>query len=114
MYNILVTSCNGRLGNEFSPVVKENVIYIIIRKNKNVDTINQIHHYSKEGICSWYDFAVAFNEAIDHNCNIKPCHSNEFPSKVTRPSYSVLDNAKIKNALEIEIPYWKDSMIKPI
>lgn len=87
-----------------------NVIYTIIQKNDIADISNQIYHYSNEGVCSWYDFAVAINEASGHNCNVMPCHSNEFPSKVTRPSFSVLDKTKIKSALEIEIPFWKDSM----
>lgn len=86
-----------------------NVIYTIIQKNES-DIKNQIYHYSNEGVCSWYDFAVAINEVSGHNCNVMPCHSNEFPSKVTRPSFSVLDKTKIKSALEIEIPYWKVSV----
>lgn len=87
-----------------------NVIYTIIQNN-NTDIRNQIFHFSNEGVCSWYDFAVVINEASGHNCNIKPCHSDEFPSKVTRPSYSVLDKSKLKNQLDIEIPYWKVSML---
>jgi dTDP-4-dehydrorhamnose reductase len=88
-----------------------NVIYTIIHKSDNADIRNQIYHYSNEGVCSWYDFAVAINEAFGHNCIVEPCHSNEFPSKVTRPSFSVLDKFKIKDMLGIEIPYWKDSML---
>lgn len=91
-----------------------NVIYTIIQKNENADIRNQIYHFSNEGVCSWYDFAVAINEASGNKCKIKPCHSNEFPSRVTRPSFSVLDKFKIKDVLGIEIPYWKDSMIKSI
>ena len=91
-----------------------NVIYTIIQKNDNSDIRNQIYHYSNEGVCSWYDFAVAINEASGNKCKIKPCHSNEFPSRVTRPSFSVLDKSKIKDVLGIEIPYWNDSMIKSI
>lgn len=87
-----------------------NVIYTIIQKNES-DIKNQIYHYSNEGVCSWYDFAVAINEIFEHNCKVEPCHSDEFSSKVTRPSFSVLDKKKIKSALEIEIPYWKKSLI---
>lgn len=87
-----------------------NVIYTIIQKGDNANIKNQIYHYSNEGVCSWYDFAMAINEASGHSCNVKPCHSDEFPSKVTRPSYSVLDKTKIKNAFEIEIPHWRKSM----
>lgn len=90
-----------------------NVIYTIIQRDE-ADIKNQIYHFSNEGVCSWYDFAVAINEAFGHNCNIKPCHSNEFPSKVTRPSFSVLDKTKLKNALGIEIQYWHDSLYRCI
>lgn len=88
-----------------------NIIYKITQRSDNKNIKNQIYHYSNEGVCSWYDFAIAINEAFAHNCNIRPCHSDEFPSKVTRPSYSVLDKTKIKNVLGIEIPYWKESML---
>ncbi|HHX70460.1 MAG TPA: dTDP-4-dehydrorhamnose reductase, partial [Gallicola sp.] len=91
-----------------------NVIYTIIQKNNNTDIRNQIYHFSNEGVCSWYDFAVAINEASGNNCKIQPCHSNEFQSRVTRPNFTVLDKSKIKDVLGIEIPYWKDSMIKSI
>jgi dTDP-4-dehydrorhamnose reductase len=86
-----------------------NVIHKIIMKNDK-DIKNQVYHYSNEGVCSWYDFAVAINEAFGHNCKVIPCHSDEFPSKVTRPSYSVLDKTKIKEALGIEIRNWRESM----
>jgi dTDP-4-dehydrorhamnose reductase len=85
------------------------VIYIIIQK-EDIGIKDQIYHFSNEGVCSWYDFAVAINEMSGHNCYIQPCHSEEFSSKVTRPNYSVLDKTKIKNMLGIEIPYWRDSM----
>ena len=87
-----------------------NVIYTIIEK-EDPNIKNQIYHFSNEGVCSWYDFAVAINELSGNNCNIQPCHSDEFLSKVTRPSYSVLDKTKLKNALGIEIPYWRVSML---
>jgi len=87
-----------------------NVIYTIIQRDK-ADIKNQIYHFSNEGVCSWYDFAVAINEISEHNCNIQPCHSDEFPSKVTRPNYSVLDKTKIKNELGVEIKYWRNSIV---
>lgn len=86
-----------------------NVIHKIIIKNDK-EIKNQVYHFSNEGVCSWYDFTVAINEVFGHNCKVLPCHSNEFPSKVTRPSYSVLDKTKIKKALGIEIQYWRESM----
>lgn len=70
-----------------------------------------IYHFSNEGVCSWYDFAVEIaNVAGNTACRINPCHSSEFPSPVTRPSYSVLDKTKIKNTFDIDIPHWRESM----
>ena len=72
-----------------------------------------IYHYSNEGVCSWYDFATMIAEyAGNTDCKIRPCHSNEFPSPVVRPSYSVLDKTKIKETFGIEIPYWVESLKK--
>lgn len=72
-----------------------------------------IYHFSNEGVCSWYDFTKMIAQFSGHNaCDIQPCHSNEFPSPVKRPSYSVLDKTKIKEAFGIQIPYWTDSLKK--
>lgn len=70
-----------------------------------------IYHYSNEGVCSWYDFTKTIAEiAGNKDCDIQPCHSNEFPSPVKRPSYSVLDKTKIKETFGLSIPYWMDSL----
>lgn len=70
-----------------------------------------IYHYSNEGVCSWYDFTKAIAEYAGHTaCDIQPCHSDEFPSKVIRPSYSVLDKTKIKTTFGLKVPYWTDSL----
>ena len=74
-----------------------------------------VYHYSNEGVCSWFDFTKMIAEYSGQTtCDIQPCHSNEFPSPVTRPSYSVLDKTKIKNTFGIKIPYWTDSLKKCI
>lgn len=70
-----------------------------------------IYHFSNEGVCSWYDFTKTIAAMAGHTeCDIQPCHSNEFPSPVKRPAYSVLDKTKIKEAFGIRIPYWTDSL----
>ncbi|MCM1178003.1 MAG: dTDP-4-dehydrorhamnose reductase [Bacteroidales bacterium] len=70
-----------------------------------------IYNYSNEGVCSWYDFAKAVAEYSGHDrCIIYPCHSDEFPSKVVRPAYSVLDKTKIKETFGISVPHWRDSL----
>lgn len=70
-----------------------------------------IYHYSNEGVCSWYDFTkmIAMLAGND-TCDIRPCHSDEFPSPVVRPAYSVLDKTKFKNTFGIEVPFWLDSL----
>ena len=70
-----------------------------------------IYHFSNEGVCSWYDFAVEIAAVAGNTgCRVNPCHSSEFPSPVTRPSYSVLDKTKIKETFDIDIPHWRESM----
>lgn len=70
-----------------------------------------IYHFSNEGVCSWFDFAKMTAEyAGNTGCDVLPCHSDEFPSPVKRPSYSVLDKTKIKETFGLKIPYWTDSL----
>lgn len=69
-----------------------------------------IYHFSGEGVCSWYDFAVEICRMFGNECDILPCHSDEFPSKVRRPHFSVLDKTKVKAAFGIKIPHWRQSL----
>ena len=85
------------------------------RVEKSTYQKSGIYHYSNEGVCSWYDFTKMIAEYNGTTrCDIQPCHSNEFPSPVTRPSYSVLDKTKIKETFGIKVPYWTDSLKKCI
>lgn len=90
------------------------VIFDIIENKKYSDN-SGIYHFSNEGVCSWYDFTKMIAEYSGHiQCKVKPCHSDEFPSPVKRPAYSVLDKTKIKETFHIEIPYWTESLKKCI
>lgn len=72
-----------------------------------------IYHFSNEGVCSWYDLTKMIDEySSQTSCDIQPCHSDEFPSPVKRPSFSVLDKTKVKKVFGINIPYWTDSLKK--
>jgi len=72
---------------------------------------NGIYHFSNEGVCSWFDFSKMIAEYAGNNsCDIQPCHSEEFPSSVKRPAYSVLDKTKVKETFGISIPYWTVSL----
>ena len=94
-------------------------IYDIV-ENRKYEGKDGIYHYSNEGVCSWFDFTKMIqqiavelktqNSELITQCDIQPCHSNEFPSPVKRPSYSVLDKTKIKEVFGVKVPYWTDSL----
>lgn len=72
-----------------------------------------IYLYSNEGIATWYDFTVEiFKDANITNCKVSPITTDQYPTKATRPKYSVLDKTKIKQAFDLEIPQWQDSLAK--
>lgn len=87
-----------------------DAIFDII-ENRRFSGNEGIYHYSNEGVCSWFDFTKAISDIAGHDtCDIQPCHSDEFPSKVVRPSYSVLDKTKFKDTFNLKVPYWTDSL----
>lgn len=87
----------------------KTICYII--ENKLYEKFTGIYHYSNEGVCSWYDFTVQIaNLAGNASCRIRPCYSEEYPSPVERPAYSVLDKTKIKTDFEIIVPYWTEPL----
>ena len=71
-----------------------------------------VYHFTDEGVCSWYDFAVEIAAAAGHDtCRIIPCHTSEFPTKAQRPAYSVLDKTKFKETFQMDIPHWREALI---
>ena len=89
-----------------------SAIFDIIENRKDEGNTG-IYHYSNEGVCSWFDFTKMIAEyAGQTTCDIQPCHSDEFPSPVKRPAFSVLDKTKVKETFGITIPYWTDSLKK--
>lgn len=90
-----------------------SLIYKVIEE-KMYEKHQGIYHFSNEGVCSWYDFAKEIAFLSNNDCNIQPCHSSEFPSKVNRPAFSVLDKTKVKVDFAYNIPYWRDSLVKCI
>lgn len=82
-----------------------------IIENRKYEGNTGIYHYSNEGVCSWFDFTKMISEFAGYKeCDVQPCHSEEFPSPVKRPSFSVLDKTKVKKAFGIKVPYWTDSL----
>ena len=73
---------------------------------------SDIYHYSNEGVCSWYDFALEIVELSGINCTIAPINTEEYPLPAVRPFYSVLNKGKIKKDFGIKIPHWKESFTR--
>ena len=80
-------------------------------ESRSEESLCGIYHFSNEGVLSWYDFAKMIAAyAGNDTCDIQPCHSDEYPSPVHRPAYSVLDKTKIKQTFALCIPYWTESL----
>lgn len=74
------------------------------------EKIRGIYHYSNEGVCSWYDFALAIFEMAGIECTVQPIESKDYPTPAERPPYSVLNKGKIKEDFGLVIPHWRKSL----
>ncbi len=90
------------------------LLTICSRLESDGDNYGGIYHFSNEGVCSWYDFALEIMEMAGLKCKVNPITSDQYPSPVKRPPYSVLNKAKIKAAFGLEILHWKKSLEKVI
>ncbi len=70
----------------------------------------EIYHFSNEGVCSWYDFAVSIMQKSELSCKVFPIESSQYPTKAARPSYSVLNKGKIKSDFGIKIRHWEEAL----
>ena len=103
---------NDQTGTPTYALDLASAIFDII-ENRNAEDREGIYHYSNEGVCTWYEFARTIAEyAGNEECVISPCTSEEYPSPVRRPSYSVLDKTRIKKAFGMSVPHWTDSLKK--
>lgn len=103
---------NDQTGTPTYALDLASAIFDII-ENRKAEDREGIYHYSNEGVCTWYEFARTIAEyAGNDECEISPCTSEEYPSPVRRPSYSVLDKTRIKKAFGMSVPHWTDSLKK--
>lgn len=87
-------------------------IVTIIPQLETTPQHGAIYHFSDEGVCSWYDFSTAILKISGTNCRVLPIESKDYPTAAKRPHYSVLNKAKIRADFGIEIPHWKESLIR--
>ncbi|UOA08285.1 dTDP-4-dehydrorhamnose reductase [Methylobacter sp. S3L5C] len=88
----------------------EAILAIIRHPKLESVTDTEVYHFSNEGVCSWYDFAKAIFALSALTCRVKPIETKDYPTPASRPHYSLLNKAKIKNTFDLTIPYWKDSL----
>lgn len=87
-----------------------HLIFTIV-ENENLRNLEGVYHFTNEGVCSWFDFSYEIaRQAGATGCKIRPCLSKDFPSKVVRPPYSVLDKNKVKETFGLEISHWSESL----
>lgn len=83
---------------------------LLKREDVCSDGGGRVFHFSNEGCCSWYDFAKAVFDLSEIGCEVLPIETHQYPTPATRPFYTILNKSKIKRELELEIPYWRDSL----
>lgn len=86
------------------------IIKMATRDEKPLDTLSGIYHYSNEGVCSWYDFALAIFEKHGIPCTVAPIETSDYPTPARRPPFSVLNKAKIKETFGIDIAHWQAAL----
>lgn len=83
----------------------------VVEQAEENNFVSGIFHFSDEGVCSWYDFTVRILQLSGlQSTKIIPVESKDFPTRVKRPHYSVLNKAKIKNVYGLNIPHWEESL----
>lgn len=95
-----------------TPTYARDLASMIVEQieNGNIDSMRDIYHFSDEGVASWYDLAMAVMEFKNLPCHVKPISTEEYPTPAARPAYSVLNKSRIKEELDLTIPYWRDSL----
>ena len=94
-----------------SDLAKACLDILAYNKETDINSKGNRYHFSNEGVASWYDFSIAIMTLGKVNCNVKPIETKDYPTPAKRPHFSVLNKSKIKNDFEIEIPYWRDSLV---
>lgn len=94
-----------------TPTYAADLARVIVQILPQISEANKgVYHFTNEGVCSWYDFARKIMELSGLNCKVNPIPSAAYPTKATRPFYSVLDKSKIKQTFNIKIEHWEEGL----
>ena len=93
-----------------TPTYAADLAKAIIQIIYKQEFVPGIYHYSNEGVCSWYDFAIAIHKLAGIECHVAPIESADYAVRTPRPFYSVLNKKKIKSTYGVEIPHWMASL----
>lgn len=104
---VLNVICDQIGSPTFAEDLARMISYVI---EENMLDRTGIYNFSNEGVCSWYDFAHEICSLAGHLCDIRPCHTDEYPRKAARPHFSLMDKTKVRKTFGMEIPHWKDSL----
>ena len=69
-----------------------------------------VFHGTTEGSCSWYEFTEEILSASGTKAILEKADPGEFPVKVPRPKYSVLENAALKRAGKSIFTDWRTGL----
>lgn len=69
-----------------------------------------LYHATAEGSCSWFEFAAAIFELTKADVRLEPARPGEFPAKVPRPKYSVLENQALKRKSLNVFKHWREGL----
>ncbi|MBR2140947.1 MAG: dTDP-4-dehydrorhamnose reductase [Rickettsiales bacterium] len=104
-----ITVVNDQIG---TPTYARDLAKAIVDILPQINTkTSGIYHFTNEGVCSWYDFATEIMHMANKKCKVLPISSSEYPTKATRPNYSLLDKSKIKNTFNINIRHWRQALV---
>ena len=75
-----------------------------------------VRHLTTAGESSWHGFAVAiFDEArarglIERAPTVQPIATDRFPTRATRPAWSVLDTSQLQAEYGLQLPHWRGAL----
>jgi dTDP-4-dehydrorhamnose reductase len=97
------------VNNEFVSPTHTLAIAAQLYKIATTPNATGIFHATSEGECNWYEFAMEIFRLTNTKIDVVPVEAANF-SKIKRPGYSVLENARLKQLGINQMPYWKESL----